>query len=662
MQGESFESALGASYRLLELIGQGATGQVWRAIDRRTEEVVAAKLLRQEHVADRDLVARFVQERSVLTGLRHPNLVAVRDLVVEGDRLAIVMDYVDEGSVRDLLRDHGAIAPAIAVGLVAQVLDGLAVAHQNRLVHRDIKPDNVLLTRGWARMGEGGVKLTDFGIARIVGEGEKTTTGLLGTPEYMSPELLTTGAADLPGDIYGVGILLYELLGGRTPFAGPGTDYTIAHRHVSSRPPELPLPASLWETLQSLLDKDPRQRPVAQDAAPALRALVPGLVDLPALKTQQPPAEFASARGPVTMLRGLTPTDDDATESGAEPGEEPLGLDDLDLGAPGHMTLVRPMARPKAVSTSQQAAVSIDDEDQPVAWWRNRRVLASIAGTVILVAGVAFVVTRGSAESTGPTAATAVTASQQDPPLPTGLTVSRTARYDPEAGTVELTLTYAAQNAPLRGPFLQVVPGLESTCPTLSWTDSDQAANLPSVSGIDTECSWSVDVGEIDRQSKATVVAEVSLPLGNESPQTQLQEWLDVGAARTLEAVTDPELSSTSYPVQRLQSIEVAAPLRTVSGKSLPISLLPIWPNGVDRLNPLYRSPSVGEPSSLLTAVAGGESGVRFSDTCSGAVAVSSDGLVVTTLTPSDECQIGARVGNFIDLTSTTFSIASRGG
>ena len=662
MQGESFESALGASYRLLEVIGQGATGQVWRATDRRTEEIVAAKLLRGEHVADRDLVARFVQERSVLTGLRHPNLVAVRDLVVEGDRLAIVMDYVDGGSVRDVLRERGAIVPAVAVELVAQVLDGLAVAHENRLVHRDIKPDNVLLTRDWERLEEGGVKLTDFGIARIVGEGEKTTTGLLGTPEYMSPEMLTTGAADLPGDIYGVGILLYELLGGRTPFAGPGTDYTVAHRHVTSRPPQLPVPDSLWDAVQSLLDKDPRQRPIAHDAADALRRLVPGLIDLPALKTQQPPSDFASARGPVTMVRGLTPTEEGTTDADLEHAEEPLGLEDLDLGAPSHATMVRPMARPKPETTAQRAPAAIEQEDLPVVWWRNQRILAGIAGTMVLVAGVAFIATRGSAEKSGSRTTAAVTARQQDAPLPTGLTISRTATYDPEAETVELTITYAAQNALLRGPFLQVIPGLKTACPTLSWKGSDQSANLPSVSGIDMACSWSVDVGQIDRQGNASAIAEVKLPLGSSGAQTQLQEWLDASAARTLEAVSDPELSSTSYPVQRLQSVEVVAPSRTVSGKSLPISLLPIWPNGADRLNPLYRSPAVGAPSSLLSAVAGGEAGVRFSDTCSGAVAVSSDGLVVTTLTPSDECQIGARVGNFTDLTSNSFSIASRGG
>ena len=187
VQTEGFEDALGAGYRLLDRRGRGAAGEVWRAVDRRTDEVVAAKLLRSEHVADRDLVGRFIRERSILTTLRHPNIVAVRDLVVEGDRLAIVMDFVDGGSLRDVLREDGPLPPALAVGVAAAVLDGLAGAHDQGVLHRDIKPDNVLLSEGWRDLRPGDVKLTDFGIARIVADGAGTTTGLLGTPEYMSP-------------------------------------------------------------------------------------------------------------------------------------------------------------------------------------------------------------------------------------------------------------------------------------------------------------------------------------------------------------------------------------------------------------------------------------------------------------------------------------------
>ncbi|WP_343899288.1 serine/threonine-protein kinase, partial [Nocardioides aquaticus] len=257
MQPEGFDDALGASYRLLDRLGEGASGEVWRAVDKRTDEIVATKLLRREHLADRDLVGRFVQERSVLTTLRHPAVVAVRDLVVEGERLAIVMEHVDGGSLRDVLRERGTLTPALAVDVAAAVLEGLASAHQRDVVHRDVKPDNVLLTRDWESGEPGSVKLVDFGIARIITDRQRTATGLLGTPEYMSPELLTRGTAESPADVYGVGIMLYELLAGRTPFAGPGNEYTIAHRHVTAEPPPLDVPAPLAAQLEALLEKDP---------------------------------------------------------------------------------------------------------------------------------------------------------------------------------------------------------------------------------------------------------------------------------------------------------------------------------------------------------------------------------------------------------------------
>ena len=253
--------------------------------------------------------------------------------------------------------------------------------------------------------------------------------------------------------------------------------------------------------------------------------------------------------------------------------------------------------------------------------------------------------------------------SQQDQALPTGLTVTRAATYDARDDTISLTVTYNAQNAALRGPFLEVLGGLHgATCAGVTWRGAAQERNLPTITGVDAECSWSVDPGEVPRQDNVSVTARVPLPLGTKDPPSVLQEWLDRNAASTLDAVSDPQITGTSYAVQRLQGIDVVAPSQTVSGKTLRITLLPVWPKGADHLNPLYRSPSVGRPSSLLTSVAGGEAGVHFSDGCSGALAVSSDGLVVTALTVAAECNVDARVGNFTDLESNDFSIVTRGG
>lgn len=659
MAREGFDDALGASYRLIELCGRGAVGEVWRAEDRRTGEAVAAKLLRSEHASDRDLVGRFIQERSVLVGLRHPNLVSVRDLVVEGDRLAIVMDFVDGGSLRDALRVSGPLPPQLAVDVTAMVLDGLAAVHDDNLLHRDLKPDNVLLSQHWRQLQPGDVRLTDFGIAGIVGERARATTGMLGTPEYMSPEMITTGVVGLASDVYGVGVLLYELLGGRTPFAGPGTDYTVAHRHVTSQPKPLPVPEPLWEFLAQALDKDPRERPGAREAAAELRRLRAGLGGVPALPLQAEPDDFLAAVAPATVVRGLRPEE----PAPAAPVESDTGsLDDLDLGTPGQATTVRPLPRPRP--TSPRRAPSTEDEAPGRPWWRDPRLLMIVAGGVlVLVGAVVFALLAGHGGSgavEGP--AVAMRASQQDDPLPTGLTVSRAAAYDPESGTVELTITYAAQNAPLRGPFLEVMPRTRGDCPDVHWKDTEQQANLPTVTGVTARCAWSVDPGVLDAQHSASVTATVSVPLDANDGASALQSWLDREAAATTSAVSDPQISGAAYPVQRLQGIDVVAPASTVSGRTLPLTLYPVWPSGRDQTDPMYRSPSVGQPSTVLQAVAGGEEGVRFSDSCAGAVAVSSDGLVVTALSPTPSCEINARVGNLTDLTSNTFSIITRGG
>src|SRR4029453_8954383 len=128
-------------------------------------------------------------------------------------------------------------------------------------------------------------------------------------------------------------------------------------------------------------------------------------------------------------------------------------------------------------------------------------------------------------------------------------------------------------------------------------------------------------------------------PIDDADPASALQQWLDDAAAATTAAVSDPQLSGTAFPVQRLRGIDIVAPARTVSQTTLRLGVFPVWPSGRDALNPLYRSPAVGSPSGLLTAVAGGEDGVRFSDGCSGALAVSSDGLVVTALTVAPDCR-----------------------
>src|SRR5438477_6333745 len=180
---------VGNSYRLIRPIGHGATGTVWRAVDRTTGDEVAVKLLREELVRQPKLVTRFVQERAILLMLRHRHIVRVRDLLTVGDSLGLVMDLVDGGSLRGYLHERGTLPPAAAARLLGQVAAALAEAHRLGVVHRDLKPDNILVHGD----GDGlDTRLTDFGIARVLdAPGLTTPDALMGTPNYLAPEAIS---------------------------------------------------------------------------------------------------------------------------------------------------------------------------------------------------------------------------------------------------------------------------------------------------------------------------------------------------------------------------------------------------------------------------------------------------------------------------------------
>ncbi len=655
MQLAQTGEALGASYRFSERVGSGAVGEVWTVTAAADGRTLAAKVLRPEHADDPSLVERFVRERSVLLGLQDPHIVMVRDMVVEGPRLAIIMDYIPGGSLRDALQQEaGALRPGDALNVTAEVFDALAAAHARGVTHRDVKPDNVLLARPWSERGEGDVRVSDFGIADVVGERIRQTTGLIGTPQYMPPELISQGRSGPSGDVYSAGVLLYELLAGRTPFAGPGTDFSVAYRHVSAKPPRIPVTDAVWNVLDRLLAKDPDQRPTAREAASTLRRLAPGLAGAAPLARAEAPADFDDVERPATVVRGAF-TDAELDAFAAVPrddGEIP------ELGEAGSATIARPMPR-REVRPAQ--AVQPREEDA-VPFWRTRKALL-LAGTaaLLLVAMVAgFIVLSPAARQATPEAGGERLSGQlQDTALPTGLTVSRSATYEPSTAEVRLTVTYAAQKAPLSGDFLEVIPGLAEgdSCPAVTWDGASAGRNQASITGLDVECGWKVSGLAIPAGGSAQVTAKVPLAPAD---QQGLDVWLRSGSEATRGAVQDPAVNGTAYPVQRLQGVEVRTPARVVTPSPLPITLVPVWASGADELNPLYVSPASGKPSQMFEAVTGGERGLRFSDACGGALAVDSSGLTVTALQISPECTVRASVGNFTDLQSRGFSITSR--
>lgn len=278
---------VGSKYLLEEPLGRGATGTVWRASQRETAgaeaavagqpgETVAIKVLKEELANDADVVMRFLRERSVLLRLTHPNIVRTRDLVVEGDLLALVMDLVDGPDLHRYIRENGPLTPVAASLLTAQIADALAASHADGVVHRDLKPANVLLKTD--ADGQMHPMLTDFGIARLADSpGLTRTHEFVGTPAYVAPESAEGRPQTSAVDIYGAGILLYELVTGRPPFAG-GTALEVLHRHLSEEPRRpTTVPEPLWTVIERCLRKEPAERPSAENLARGLRTVAAGI-------------------------------------------------------------------------------------------------------------------------------------------------------------------------------------------------------------------------------------------------------------------------------------------------------------------------------------------------------------------------------------------------
>lgn len=285
-QGVHDVRPVGSKYFLEEPLGRGATGTVWRARQRETAgaeaavpgqpgETVAIKVLKEELASDPDIVMRFLRERSVLLRLTHPNIVRVRDLVVEGDLLALVMDLVEGPDLHRYLRENGPFSPVGAALITAQIADALAASHADGVVHRDLKPANVLLRQYGGQMHP---LLTDFGIARLADSpGLTRTQEFVGTPAYVAPESAEGRPQTSAVDIYGAGILLYELVTGHPPFSG-GSALEVLHQHLSAEPRRpSTVPDPLWTVIERCLSKNPDRRPSAENLARGLRVVAEGI-------------------------------------------------------------------------------------------------------------------------------------------------------------------------------------------------------------------------------------------------------------------------------------------------------------------------------------------------------------------------------------------------
>ncbi len=305
-------SMLDRRYRIDAPIARGGMSTVYRGLDTRLDRPVAVKIMDPKFAEDPQFVQRFEFEARAVARLSHPGLVAVYDHGRDGEHAFLVMELVEGGTLRELLRERGPMPPHAAAAVIRPVLDALAVAHRAGLVHRDIKPENILIS------DDGDVKIADFGLVRAIAASTVTSSSvILGTAAYLSPEQVTTGSASASSDVYGVGVVLFELLTGRTPFTGD-TSLSIAYQRIDN---DVPLPSTLIagvppqfdEVVQRATVRAPEHRyRNADDMARALRAAASALAlpeyRVPAPKRSAEHLSSAAAGAPTTVAGGRPPT------------------------------------------------------------------------------------------------------------------------------------------------------------------------------------------------------------------------------------------------------------------------------------------------------------------------------------------------------------------
>ncbi|MFF0244054.1 protein kinase domain-containing protein [Streptosporangium sandarakinum] len=261
---------LGGRYRPLGRIATGGMGEVWRARDELLGREVAVKLLRRHVAADPDFRERFRMEARIAAGLSDPGIAQVFDYGEADDVAYLVMELVPGDSLATILKRSGRLSVEDTLDMVEQTARALAAAHRSGIIHRDIKPGNLLVTE------TGTVKITDFGIARALEAAPMTQTGtVLGTAQYVSPEQASGERLTVATDVYSLGVVAYECLAGRPPFVSE-TQVAIALMHIGQEPPPLPesVPQAVRDLVMRCLAKDPGSRPAgAEDLAGRARAL-----------------------------------------------------------------------------------------------------------------------------------------------------------------------------------------------------------------------------------------------------------------------------------------------------------------------------------------------------------------------------------------------------
>jgi serine/threonine-protein kinase len=496
--GPASGTVLDGRYRLGAMIARGGMSTVYRGLDTRLDRPVAVKVMSPQYVADPTFLSRFEREARLAASLGHPGVVAMYDQGQDGDLVFLVMELVDGGTLRDLIRERGPLPVPVVLAVLDPLLDALAAAHAAGLVHRDVKPENVLIS------ARGSVKIADFGLVRAVGS-QTVATGdvILGTVAYLSPEQVATGVSDARTDVYAAGIVAFEMLTGRPPFEGDNP-MSVAYQHVHS---DVPAPSTRVEDVPAQLDqlivaataRNPDDRP--RDASAFLAELrdVRTALHLPIVPVPIPVRPRPSPTPPVPV-----PIDHPAGQTGTRmlPADAASTAYTADTAktAEGAATTppTRVQKRPPPVARTRTAAAR-----------RRRRWL--IALLVVLLLGL--ISAAGGWWLGGRWAAT---------PAAAGLTQSQAEAAVREAGLVPRVTTGHSDTVPdgvvigtdpdsgveqLRGSEVSVlvsagrprVPDIKAGTDTATATAALTAADLTVVTGTGQEFDDAVPVGAVLR-------------------------------------------------------------------------------------------------------------------------------------------------------------------
>ncbi|WP_306745165.1 serine/threonine-protein kinase [Saccharothrix yanglingensis] len=433
------DRTIAGRYKLTERIGSGGMGVVWRAEDVRLRRVVAVKELLARTGFDQESVDRAVREGRIAARLQHANVIALYDVVEHDGHPWLVMEYLPSRSLATVMSERGKLPAEEVARIGAQLASGLAAAHAAGVVHRDVKPGNVLVTEF------GTVKVTDFGTSRAADEVTVTASGMLvGTPAYLSPEVARGGKGEFPADVFALGATLYAAVEGEPPFGLDGNTIALLHRVADGRFPPPANAGPLAPVLMRLLDSDPATRPTMAETARMLQEVRFDGAPVPV------PAKAPAATAIMTSLPDPEPTPEPEPSSPAPaarttPPPRPA--------APPQTAPPPPASRPNPPPADP--APRSGDEDRG----GNRKALLGLAGVLLVVAVAGLLVwllNRDGEESPAAQPGTTTTPATQDdrPPAdqPQGTTEEQREPTATTTTTTQAEATTTTSDAPAPTP------------------------------------------------------------------------------------------------------------------------------------------------------------------------------------------------------------------